>query len=620
MGSTARKSIKRITYGQDYNPILEYWEMIKCKPLYAEKEKIKAEIAEAKTRKNVSEKILQRQEERLEIALEELRRINSLQETVNVSWKVYRVYKEIVRFLNDPESEWEYSSVKANHAIEFIENYCRHSKGKMGGKPFLLETWEKALVAATFGIVHKISGLRKYTEVILMVARKNGKSTLSAAIGLYMQLADGEPGAEVYALATKKDQAKVIWIEAKRMVKKSPVLSRRNKPLVSELRADFNDSFFRPLGRDSDTLDGLNVHCATMDEIHAWTDDNLYDVIVDGTSAREEPLIFITTTAGTVREHIFDRKYDEAANVINGYRDPEGYKDEHLLAIIYELDNRKEWIDPDCWVKANPGLGTIKQKDKLTQKVNKAKANSALVKNLLCKDFNVAETTAEAWLTFDEANNNATFDVFALKPRYGIGGTDLSSTTDLTSAKVIFMVPNDPHIYQLAMYWIPEELVEKRVQEDKIPYDIWIEKGYMRTCPGNNNHPKYVTEWFREIRDQYDIYLPWIGYDAWSAKYWVEEMQMEFGKEAMIKVHQGKQTLSSPMKNLKANLQSKLINYNNNPIDRWCLCNTAVDVDKNDNIQPIKTSNPRRRIDGTAALLDACVVLEEKMNDYMSLI
>lgn len=616
MGNLARK----IKYQSDYNPIFLYWDLIKNKPLYADIEKTKAEIAEAKTKQNVSAKFLQKKEERLNTFLEEQKRISTLQESINVSWKVYRVYKEIVRFLNDPDSEWEYNSSKANHALEFIENYCKHSKGKMGGKPFILELWQKALVAATFGIVHKVTGLRKYTEVILMVARKNGKSTLSAAIGLYMQLADGEPGSEVYALASKKDQAKIIWLEAKRMVKKSPVLLKRNKPLVSELTAEFNDSFFKPLGRDSDTLDGLNVHCATMDEIHAWTDDNLYDVIVDGTSAREEPLIFITTTAGTVREHIFDRKYDEATNVINGYDDPEGYKDEHLLPIIYELDNRKEWTDPDCWIKANPGLGTIKQTDKLKQKVDKAKVNSSLVKNLLCKDFNIPETTAEAWLTYEEAHNPAVFNVPELKPRYGIGGTDLSATTDLTSAKVVFMIPGNPTIYQLAMYWMPEDLVAKRVQEDKIPYDIWIEKGYVRTCPGNKNHPKYVTEWFKEIRDDYDIYLPWIGYDAWSAEYWVEEMQMEFGKESMIPVRQGKQTLSGPMKNLKANLQSKIINYNNNPVDRWCLCNTAIDVDKNDNIQPIKTSNPRRRIDGTAALLDACVVLEMKMNEYMSLI
>ena len=611
---------RKIIYKSEYNPIYEYWELIKDKPLLAEIEQLEVEISEAERKENVDASFLVRKKKELEDRLAEKMNLCQSKVIINTSWKVYKVYKEIVRFLNDPQSEWEYSSIKANHALEFVENYCKHSKGTMGGKPFILELWQKALVAATFGIVHKTTGLRKYTEVLLMVARKNGKSTLSAAIGLYMQLADGEPGAEVYALASKKDQAKIIWSEAKRMVKKSPVLLKRNKPLVAELVADFNDSFFKPLGRDSDTLDGLNVHCATMDEIHAWTDDNLYDVIVDGTSAREEPLIFITTTAGTVREHIFDRKYDEATNVINGYSDPEGYRDEHFLPIIYELDSRKEWVNEECWIKANPGLGTIKKTDNLRAKVEKAKINSMLVKNLLCKDFNIPETTKEAWLTFDEANNKETFDIQELKPRYGIGGTDLSDTTDLTAAKVIFMVPGDPHKYQLSMYWIPEDLVEKHVREDKVPYDLWIEKGYVRTCPGNKNHPKYVTEWFKEVRDELDIYIPWIGYDAWSAKYWVEEMQGEFGAESMIPVRQGKQTLSGPMKNMKSDLQKNMINYNNNPVDRWCLCNTAIDIDKNDNIQPIKTSNPRRRIDGTAASLDALTVLETKLNEYMSLI
>ena len=205
-----------------------------------------------------------------------------------VSRKVYKVYKEQIRIIDDPESEWEYSPKQANHAIEFIENYCRHSKGKMGGKRLTLELWEKALIAAAFGIVHKITGLRKYRQVMLVVGRKNGKSTLAAAVGLYLQVADGELGAEVYACATKKDQAKIIWLEAKKMVKKSPSLLRRIKPKVAELEAEFNDSYFRPLGSDSDTLDGLNVHGGLLDEIHAWKTKDLYDVIVDGTSAREE--------------------------------------------------------------------------------------------------------------------------------------------------------------------------------------------------------------------------------------------------------------------------------------------------------------------------------------------
>lgn len=537
-----------------------------------------------------------------------------------VSDKVRRVYKKLVTDLSSTRTEWEYSSNRANHAIEFIENFCKHSKGKWGGKPIELELWQKAFIAASFGFVHKIDGTRKYREVLLVVARKNGKSTVGSGIGLYLQIADGEPGSEVYAVATKKDQAKLVWLESKRMVKKSPALLKRIKPLVSEMVSEWNDSTFKPLGSDSETLDGLNVHGAMMDEIHAWKDKNLYDVIVDGTSSREQPMIFMITTAGTIRESVYDMKYEEAEMLLNGFDDPDGYKDDRFLPIIYELDKREEWTDPTKWAKANPGLGTIKRKDQLETKVNKAKANSLLVKNLLTKDFNVRETSTEAWLTFEELNNQDIYDITKLKPSYGIGGCDLSSTTDLTAAKVIFMVPDDPHIYVKQMYWLPEDLLEQRSKEDKIPYDLWYEQGLLRTTPGNSVHYKYVTEWFLEIRDEYGIYLPWIGYDRWSAKYWVEEMEGCFGKEAMVPVAQGKQTLSSPMKLLKADLESKLVIYNNNPIDKWCLSNTAIEVDKNLNIQPNKTKNQRRRIDGTAALLNAYVILQEKRNDYLNMI
>ncbi|MEY8536684.1 terminase TerL endonuclease subunit [Blautia pseudococcoides] len=561
---------EKIRYPLTYNPILEYWEKIQDKE-------------------------------------------------IRVSDKVFRTYKKVVKDIESP-GEYFYSSNRANHILEFAENYCRHSKGKFGGKPVQLELWEKAHLATVFGFVD-IEGNRKYRESLLIVGKKNGKSLLASVVGLYMLTADGEMGPEVYAVATKKDQSKIIWLESKRMVRKSPSLSKRVRSLVAELDTDFNDGVFKPLASDSDTLDGLNIHCVLMDEIHQWKQGKaLYDIMADGTSAREQPLVYITSTAGTIREDIYDQKYEEAEMVINGYEDPDGYKDEHFIAFIYELDNRKEWTDESCWEKANPGLGTIKNRNTLKDKVEKAKKNPLLVKNLLCKEFNIRETSSEAWLTFEQANNTAVFDIRELKPRYGIGGVDLSSTTDLTAAKVLFKVPEDEHIYVMSMYWMPEDLVEKRIQEDKIPYDVWIEKGYVRTCPGNKISYRDVKSWFVEVQQEHDIYLNLIGYDSWSAVYFVEDMQDHFGKSSMVPVIQGKKTLSQPMKALGADLENNLIVYNNNPVDKWCLCNTAVDVDKNDNIQPIKTSKPRRRIDGTAALLDAYVVLQNNMNDYMSLI
>lgn len=563
---------KLIRYPLTYNPILEYWEAIE-----------------------------------------------SGREVVGV--KVRKTYQKLVQDLSDSSSPYFYSPKRANHVIEFFENYCHHSKGAVGGKRVILELWEKALLAAIFGFID-IEGNRKYREAILIVGKKNGKSLLGSGVGLYLLVGDGEAGPEVYAVATKKDQAKIIWTEAKRMVRKSPALLRRIKPLTHELSSEeFNDGVFKPLASDSDTLDGLNVHGVLMDEIHQWKNGKaLFDIMADGTTAREQPLIFETTTAGVIREDIYDEKYEYAERVINGYGDPSGYHDEHFIAFVYELDSRKEWTDPNCWKKANPGLGTIKRLDQLEAKVEKAKANPALVKNLVCKEFNIRETSSEAWLTFEELNNTATFNLKQLKPRYGIGGADLSSTTDLTAAKVIFQVPGDEHIYVLSMYWLAEDLVEQRVHEDKIPYDIWIEQGLVRTCPGNKVHAKYVTKWFLEVQNDLDIYIPWVGYDSWSATYWVEEMAGHFGAEAMVPVIQGKKTLSAPMKSLGADLSSKLIVYNNNPVDKWCLANTSYEEDKNGNIQPCKTSKRTRRIDGTSALLDAYVVLQDRIADYQSMI
>ena len=536
-----------------------------------------------------------------------------------VSAKIKKTYRKLIHDL-DHQDEFFYAPKRANHIIEFIENFCRHSKGKMGGKPVVLELWEKAMLAAVFGFVD-IDGNRKYREAILIIGRKNGKSLLASCVGLYMLMADGEAGPEVISAATKREQAKIIWLEAKRMIAKSPALSKRTRALVGEIDADFCDGVFKPLASDSNTLDGLNLHCCLLDEIHAWQSGKaLYDVIADAITAREQPLIFITTTAGTIREDIYDQKYDEAKRVIDGYFDPNGYRDERLIAFVYELDSRKEWKDPNCWRKANPGLGTIKNYDILRDKVEKAKANPLLVKNLICKEFNIPETTSEAWLTAEQVINPAHFDTRELKPRYGIGGVDLSSTTDLTAAKIIFRVPNDEHVYVLQMYWIPEELIDRRVKEDHIPYDVWIERGLMRACRGNKISYHDVVDWFSEMQSQYDIYLYKVGYDSWSAQYFVEEMEQTFGTSVMEKVIQGKKTLSAPMKTLGADLSAKLVVYNDNPIDKWCLFNTAVDVDRNDNIQPCKTSVPTRRIDGTAALLDAYVVYQEHLNDYLTII
>ena len=559
-----------------------------------------------------------------------------------VSLKVQKTYRHVVEQLENTDSEFYYSPRRANHVLEFFENYCHHSKGKAGGQLVKLELWEKALLATVFGFID-IEGNRQYREAILIVGKKNGKSLLASGVGLYLQLADGEAGPEVYAVATKRDQAKIIWQEAKRMVQKSPALRKRTRCLVGEVDSDYNDGVFKPLSSDSDTLDGLNIHGAMMDELHQWKNGRpLYDIVADGDQARAQPLRFITSTAGTIREDIYDEKYEEAERIINGYEDPDGYHDPRRIAFIYELDKRSEWTDPGCWKKANPGLGTIKSYTALKERVERAEKNPALVRNLVCKDFNIRETSSEAWLNFEQLDNRDTFQLdrenrrliwqhymadgnvqerVLSYPRYGIGGADLSKTTDLTAAKVLFQVPELPEIlFVLQMYWLPQDLLEKRVTEDKIPYDKWHERGLLRLSEGNKIRYEDVKAWFVEVQEDLDIFLPFFGYDAWSATYWVDSMADYFGAEAMIPVHQGVKTLSEPMKRCGNDLESKRIIYNNHPIDKWNLANTAYDEDKNGNIQPHKTSKSTRRIDGTAALLDAYTIYDQKQAEYTSML
>ena len=538
---------------------------------------------------------------------------------IKTSKKVLATFKKVVDDLDRKDWEWYYSPKRANHVIEFFENYCHHSKGKFGGKPVILELWEKAVLATVFGFVD-IEGKRKYRESLLILGKKNGKSLISSGVGLYLMIADNEPGAEVYATANTRDQSKIIWTEAKRMVRKSPALKKRIKGLVGELKSDFNDSVFKPAASDSDNLDGLNVQGGLMDEIHQWKNGKpLYDIIADGVGAREQPLIFITSTAGVIREDIYDMKYEEAERVINGYTDGL-YSDEKFIAFIYELDNREEWTDESCWVKANPGLGTIKNIDTLRAKVEKAKSNPVLVKNLVCKEFNIRETSSQSWLPFETILNEEKYDITQMNTRYAMCGLDLSETTDLTCATFLFRLPNDTKIYVKQMYWLPSDRFQERVEFDQVPYDKWLTQGWLRLSEGNKINYKEVVDWFEEVKNDYGLYIYKIGYDSWNSQYIVDELRSRFGKNSIDAVIQGKKTMSMPMKNLAADLEAKKINYDNNPILKWCLSNSAIDVDRNNNISLIKTSNPKRRIDGAASLIDAYVVYERYYEDYINMI
>lgn len=522
-------------------------------------------------------------------------------------------YEKIVDELDNPRDPWVFDLEKATQPIEFIERFCKHSKGKWIGKPVRLELFQKAKIQAVYGFVHKDTGLRRCREVFTLVGRKNGKSTEKAATGVYMMIGDGEGGAEVYSVATKKDQSRIVFTEAVNMVAQSPALSKHVKKRKSDLYFPVTFSKFEPLAADSNSLDGLNVHNGIMDELHAIKDRNLYDVIKQAMSAREQPLLDMITTAGFVRENIFDNIYNYACKVLDGV-----IEDDRFMAFIYELDDRSEWTDFRMWEKANPGLGTIKDYDELAANVERAKNDPDFLPTVLTKDFNVRDTVAGTWLTFDQINNEETFSMDDIRDTYAVGGVDLSSTTDLSCATLLLMKSGSEKKYALQQYFLPRELLEERVREDKIPYDRWAERGLLTLCEGNKVNYSDVTAWFEKMLNEYGIHPIWIGYDPWNSQYWVDEMK-ERGFE-MEKVRQGAQTLSQPMKEMGADLQAKRINYNDNPILKWCLTNTAVKRDDNDNIRPIKGQNQRQRIDGAVSLLIAYTVMFNHMEDYKALI
>lgn len=282
--------------------------------------------------------------------------------------KILVVYQKLVDDIKNPKQVTFFNKIVGEEethtyvfdqklgrkSINFIEKYCRHSKGKWAGKPVELELWQKALIEAAFGFVDQDTGLRKYKKVLFFVARKNGKSTLDSGLSLYMLTKDGEGGAEVYSVATKRDQAKIVWDEAKRMIKKSPALASRIRCLVGGIYYDHTESFMKALASDSNSLDGLNTHFGVADEVHAWKDKNLLDVIYDSMSAREQPMIFESSTMGTIRGSVFDNEYEYASEIIQGYEGLSETRDETILPIIYELDKPDEWQDEKKWYKANP--------------------------------------------------------------------------------------------------------------------------------------------------------------------------------------------------------------------------------------------------------------------------
>lgn len=519
------------------------------------------------------------------------------------------------KYLNP--GEFHFDMEIANRHIEFIERFCKLPTGKLG-QPLRLELFQKARLQSIFGFVDD-NNLRQYNEVLIIEGRKNGKTTETAAIELDMLMNDKEGAPQIYNVATMLDQARLGFNAANKMRMQSPLLKKHIRKRAADLYCAMNMGFIKALASNTNSLDGLDTHCGVIDELAAIKNRDIYDLVKQSMGAREQPLLFCITTNGFVREGIFDSQYQYASDVLF-----DRARNNRFLPFIYELDHIDEWDREECWIKANPGLGTVKSIDYLRQMVQKAKDDESFKPTVLVKDFNLKQTSEAAWLRFEDFENTATFT----GPfRYGIGGMDAADSVDLAAAKVLCMRRDDPNIYVRQMYWMPQAVLDRqeetgnRRERDNVPYQLWKDKGLLRTVPGNKVDKRVMLDWFCELRDQEDIYILYIGYDPWHIDdSLLREFQSEFGEKAMIPVRQGVITLSQPMKDLKADLQAKLIVYNDHPIDKWCFFNTVVKTDVNGNIQPVKGMDTRNRIDGTLALIDGYKVLQDKMGELQSLI
>lgn len=530
--------------------------------------------------------------------------------------EIKAVYKRLVKEMDckDDSFPFYFDENAGNHVIIFIESFCRHYQGEHAGELVKLELFQKAFLQSLFGFLEKGTNRRRFREYFFEVPRKHGKSFLSGCIAVYMMVADGEEGAEIYSAATKLDQAKIIYNVAKNIIDQSEELRALVKSTREGLSFKMTRSIMKPLPNESKSLDGLNIHFAALDEIHEQRDRNMYDVLRQGMKARRQPLIGCITTSGFHREGLYDALHEYACNVALGT-----VKDDRLLPIIYKLDDINDWTNPKMWMQANPGLGTIKSYVQLSDDVERAKNDQSYLPTLLVKDFNMKQNETSAWLPFDWVVNERTFTMESVSHSYAVGGCDLSSVYDLTCATLVIRKPNTDEKFILQKYFLPQARIDMldKTKSKEAPYKLWAEQGWLEINEGAQVDYSKVTAWFVEMVEKYDIRPLWICYDRALAGYWVQEMN-DYGFE-MEKTAQGAYTWSQPMKELGCELQEHKINYNNNPILRWCLANTgvkALNKDGIESIMPVKIQQTRR-IDGMVSLLNAWVGYVKHFDEYL---
>lgn len=519
------------------------------------------------------------------------------------------------RFLNDlehgPERGIYFSEDRAQHILDFY-NFVPHVKGALAGKPIELMAWHVFILINLFGfvipLIDEMTGeqmldddgdtifVRRFRTAYDEVARKNAKSTLSSGIGLYMTGADGEGGAEVYSAATTRDQARIVFDDAKNMIKKAPrSLGRLFGHVKLNIHQERSASKFEPLSSDANNLDGLNIHCGIVDELHAHRTRDVWDVLETATGARLQSLLFAITTAGSNKEGICFEQRDYAIKVLRGV-----VEDDTYFAMIYTLDEGDDPFDENNWPKANPGLGICKRWDDMRRLAKKAKEQVAARPNFFTKHLNIWVTAESAWMDMDRWDKCADIAPDEELRNWPLWvGIDLANKIDICAAVKTWLAPNG-HTHTKSKFWIPEGRLETAPKHIAELYRKWADAGYLDLTDGDVIDHGYikaeVEAWVKGES------LKEIAFDPWSAT----QFSLALAEEGLplVEVAQTVKNLSESMKSVQADVYGNKIHHDGNPVMTWMMSNVTVRPDKNDNIFPNK-STPENKIDGPVALFTA---------------
>jgi phage terminase large subunit-like protein len=510
------------------------------------------------------------------------------------------VKKAIERHKKDlSRTDLHFDRNRAQHIITFIEQFCCHSQGEWAGQPVVLAPWQCAMLWILYGWRWKDTGYKRFKFAYVELAKGNGKSFLASCIGLYELIASGEPGAECYSVATKKDQARIVFNEAQRMVVKSPTLKARIKSQRDNLHIKDTASKFEPLSSDEDSLDGPRPQLLIGDEIHAWGHNarKLFDVLSNALGKRRSPMFLMITTAGSGEESLCKQQHNYSDKVLSGVHD-----DDLWFAWICGLDPEDDFLDEANWIKANPSLGVTVKIEELRGQVNKAKGDPASLNGVLRLRLGVWTQSSAAWIPMEDWTAcNDPVDLQTLKGQPCFGGLDLSTTTDI-SAFVLLFPPygNRKKWVVLPEFFLPADNIEKRCKRDRVPYDVWERQKLFNLTSGNVIDYQVIRAKILALSDVYDIKE--IAYDPFNAQEtatWLQDNGF-----VCSPLRQGFTSMAGPTKRLLELILTHELTHQDNPVLRWMASNVVVNMDPTGSIKPDKEKSTEK-IDGIVATICA---------------